>query len=358
MGGMSAPIRLGFVVNFVPSDPPGRWLGSYLPTSQYSSEILTALPRSGSLRAWRDWLPPYVSEFFHLGRRHYPLDAFDVLFTWELRTTLATILLRRITGQRNARVISLNPALKGWSLRALPLLRPLLRDADCFVFFSRDEQETQWRQMRLDHERFVFVPRFAEAKADTLSRRNGDGSADRFVLALGHSNRDFPTLWDALRGTELRMVMYRNAWMRGRELPNITAITPILPAADEDRLVSCATMHVIPLKPASFSAGLTVLLRAMAHGKAVIVSDTTGIREYVSDGLTGVLVPPGDPVALRDAMLRLWRDPAERERLGRNAAEAVRERFAADRVALELADMARRVLRSNVRGEEVKCASW
>jgi hypothetical protein len=354
VGGMSAPIRLGFVVNFVPSDPPGPWLGAYLPKGQYSTEILTALPRPGSFWAWRDWLPPYISEFVHLGRRRYQLDAFDVLFTWELRNTLATIVLRRMTGQHSARLISLNPALKGWSLRALPLLRPLLRDADCFVLFSRDEQETQRRQMRLGHERFVFVPRFAEAKADTVSRRDGDCSTDRFVLALGHSNRDFPTLWDALRGTELRTVMYRNAWMRGRELPNITAITPILPAADEDRLVSSATLLVIPLKPASFSAGLTVLLRAMAHGKAVVVSDTTGIRDYVSDGLTGVLVPPGDP----DAMLRLWRDPAERERLGLNAAEAVRERFAADRVALELADMARRVLRSNVRGEEAKCASW
>lgn len=356
MAAMKPPLRVGFVINFEPSDPPGRWLGVYLPEDSYRTELVPALAPRDSIWGRPRWLPPYLREFLHLARRRPRLDTFDILFTWELRNTLATILLRRLTNQRRARVVSLNPMVKGWASLALPLLRRLLRDADCIVSFSTAEQGALCRQLRLPPERFRFVPRFAEARA--ASPEDGsDDDGEAFVLALGHSNRDFPTLWEALRGTDLRVVMYRNPWMHGRELPNVRAIPSLLAAADEAALVAQAAFHVIPLKPAAFSSGLTVLLRAMGQGKAVIVSDTTGIRDYVRDGETALLVPPGDAGALRDAMLRLWRDPEERERLGRNAAQAVRDQFAAPNFALQLARIAQEIVGTSTPPKEMQCES-
>jgi glycosyltransferase involved in cell wall biosynthesis len=58
----------------------------------------------------------------------------------------------------------------------------------------------------------------------------------------------------------------------------------------------------------------------------------------VSDGVTGVLVPPGDSAALREALQRLLSDPRERRRLGRNARRAVEEQFSLDRYVDALAD--------------------
>ncbi len=43
MAAMTGPLRLGFVINFEPSDPPGRWLGTYLPEDRYGTELLAAL---------------------------------------------------------------------------------------------------------------------------------------------------------------------------------------------------------------------------------------------------------------------------------------------------------------------------
>jgi glycosyltransferase involved in cell wall biosynthesis len=64
---------------------------------------------------------------------------------------------------------------------------------------------------------------------------------------------------------------------------------------------------------------------AMAHGRAVVAGDVGGLRDLVVDGETGLLVPPRDAGALREALERLLADPALRRRLGANARERVRE---------------------------------
>jgi glycosyltransferase involved in cell wall biosynthesis len=49
-------------------------------------------------------------------------------------------------------------------------------------------------------------------------------------------------------------------------------------------------------------------IEAMAHARAVVASDTGGVREWLVEGETGYLVPPGDPDALRAALSRLLDD--------------------------------------------------
>ncbi|MGE0697755.1 MAG: glycosyltransferase family 4 protein [Hyphomicrobiaceae bacterium] len=58
------------------------------------------------------------------------------------------------------------------------------------------------------------------------------------------------------------------------------------------------------------------LLEAASSARAVVVSDVPGCRHFVRDGVEGLVVPPGDPAALADALARLAVDPGLRERLG------------------------------------------
>lgn len=65
-------------------------------------------------------------------------------------------------------------------------------------------------------------------------------------------------------------------------------------------------------------------IEAMAAGVPVVAAAAGGIPHIVADGVNGVLVPPGDAVALTTALDRLLGDPAERRRLadaGRREAE-------------------------------------
>ena len=81
----------------------------------------------------------------------------------------------------------------------------------------------------------------------------------------------------------------------------------------------------------------SVIPEAMAQGCPVIGSAQGGIAEAVQDGRTGLLVPPGDPAALADAMHRLASDPHLRHGLGQAAFAFVRAHLNAQvqSVALE-----------------------
>jgi glycosyltransferase involved in cell wall biosynthesis len=70
-----------------------------------------------------------------------------------------------------------------------------------------------------------------------------------------------------------------------------------------------------------------VAREAMAHGRAVVVSSAGGLREAVEDGVTGLVVPPRDPVALRAAIERLLADRDLRSALGAAAREAATRQF-------------------------------
>ena len=66
---------------------------------------------------------------------------------------------------------------------------------------------------------------------------------------------------------------------------------------------------------------------AMAHARPVVASAVGGLLDLVVDGETGLLVPPRDVPALRDALDRLLGDAGLRRRLGEAGRARVRERF-------------------------------
>jgi len=65
----------------------------------------------------------------------------------------------------------------------------------------------------------------------------------------------------------------------------------------------------------------TVLSEAMAHGTPVVATAVGGLPEVVTDGVDGVLVPPGRPDALAAGVLRVL---ADRERMGAAARESAK----------------------------------
>jgi glycosyltransferase involved in cell wall biosynthesis len=74
-----------------------------------------------------------------------------------------------------------------------------------------------------------------------------------------------------------------------------------------------------------------VVLEAMALGKPVIASLIAGTREQVIDGVSGILVAPGDAVGLANALRAFLQDPAYCKELGEQGYERFKEDFTADR---------------------------
>ena len=89
---------------------------------------------------------------------------------------------------------------------------------------------------------------------------------------------------------------------------------------DVPELIALAAVLVLPSLAESFGF---VLAEAMSFGKPVVASAIGGIPEVVTDGETGILVPPANPGRLADALCRLLTDRDLAGRMGENGRRSV-----------------------------------
>ena len=171
----------------------------------------------------------------------------------------------------------------------------------------------QW----VDHEFFSQ----AEATPDS-----GD-----YVLSCGREARDYPTLQKAAVGMPVHFRVIASGWGPGAGFDpatNIAATANVevqhgLPYRDLRDAYAGARLIVVPLDDVDYAAGVTGMCEAMSMGKAIVVSASPGVADYVKDGVSGLVVPVGDPRALREAVQALWNDPARCARMGQYGREWV-----------------------------------
>jgi 2-deoxystreptamine N-acetyl-D-glucosaminyltransferase/2-deoxystreptamine glucosyltransferase len=84
-------------------------------------------------------------------------------------------------------------------------------------------------------------------------------------------------------------------------------------------LLAAADVLVLPSRYEELG---TVVLEAMRAGVPVVAADTGGVSATITDGVTGLLVSPGQPAALAAAVRRVLTDDG----LARRLADAARER--------------------------------
>jgi glycosyltransferase involved in cell wall biosynthesis len=98
-------------------------------------------------------------------------------------------------------------------------------------------------------------------------------------------------------------------------------------------LFESAAVFALP----SYSAGLPIgLLEAMSAGVPVVATPVGGIPEVLADGVSGLLVAPGDTATLSRRLGKLLLDPALAERIGGAARESVRRRHSPERALAQL----------------------
>jgi glycosyltransferase involved in cell wall biosynthesis len=88
-----------------------------------------------------------------------------------------------------------------------------------------------------------------------------------------------------------------------------------------------AASNVIVLPTLKREGLARAVLEAMAYGCPAIVSSTGGNPEQVADGESGYVVPPDDPQALAEAIVKLWKDPEKCERFGVEARRRIETIF-------------------------------
>jgi glycosyltransferase involved in cell wall biosynthesis len=189
----------------------------------------------------------------------------------------------------------------------------------------------------------IDLRRFAEVRADNVRAEFGIpgnraliGVVGRLHPAKGHSDlivalallRDggYDATCLIIGSGELRATLEREVARHG--LTDRVIFTG--QRSDVPRLMAALDVLAMP----SLWEGLPMtLLEAMALGKAVVATRVGGIPDVIVDGETGLLVTPGDTVALASALRRLLTETQLKESIGQRAWTLLRQRYDVTRTA-------------------------
>jgi glycosyltransferase involved in cell wall biosynthesis len=138
------------------------------------------------------------------------------------------------------------------------------------------------------------------------------------MSAGGDRHRDPQTLFSALAVVKEQMPEAEIVVQSRSPLPAPPGIAKIraLSHTGLRDLYARASVVVVATSSNLHVSGMTVGMEAMATGRPVAMTGTPGMEDYISDGVTGRLTPPGDPAALAASVLALLRDPVTARRMG------------------------------------------
>jgi glycosyltransferase involved in cell wall biosynthesis len=215
---------------------------------------------------------------------------------------------------------------KAWLFR----LFGLGRFVDTMFVYASAQKAFIERALRVKPSRVVLTSFMADTVFFAPAEHLGESErAVPTICAAGLEYRDYDTLIRAVRGLDVHVVIAAaSPWSKrantteGRELPPNVEVCS-LGFADLRQLYADSSFVVMPLHDVDFQAGVTTVLEAMAMGKAVICSHTTGQTDVIIDGETGIYVPAGDRAALRKAIVALLDDPVRAKAIGKAARAGV-----------------------------------
>lgn len=236
----------------------------------------------------------------------------------QLLDTRTPPLLRRVTGPWVARVADvvetlgpglgeLYPPVLGLGERHVPVLPPI--DVDQFDPGAGARAAAR-RELDVAEGRVVV---------GTVGNRNPQKGQDALIRAFAALRAERPELVLRILGAtspgheRYEELLHETVRAHGlREPDDVAFVDPgtrvpqLLPAFDVMVVSSVPRSEGIP----------TVLFEAMATGVACVTTEVGAVREAVADGETGLVVPPLDDAALREAIGRLVADPALRAQMG------------------------------------------
>ncbi|MDX2168966.1 MAG: glycosyltransferase [Deltaproteobacteria bacterium] len=283
----------------------------------------------------------------------------DVAHSFLYRANLLTRLAGRLARRRPA-VVTGHHTLTPYAGAAATLSSRVTRGlSDCLVAPSQAVRQALVDKERVARERIVVIENGVDAAR--FDRRPGAalraelGLAPETVLVgfvgrLSFEKRLVDLLASVAALRARRLPMHAVIIGDGAERPGLEAAIRGLGLQGHATLLGVrrdlpplyAAMDVFAL-PSMEEAAPTVLLEAMACGRAVVATRVGGAADMVEDGVSGLLVDPERPAELTAALAALAADAALRARLGAAAHRRVRAHFTVERMVDRHAELYRRL---------------
>ena len=318
--------------------PSTRWLWDYLPDSNTQVDFLYVRPTSDRYPGYGK-IFSYYPAYFHQGWQAFQrMTDYDIIVAWEANTALPLALLRSLAGRRQPALFVLNFVLKGRPVHDfLPLARFAMRSVNRITCLSQAEIKEYCRLLDFPSERCTKLQGPFRDYFEGSSRAVSNGN---YIFSAGRSHRDYHTLAEAVRDLSVPVIINARPFnVKGIQPADNLKINPFLPFDHYLLMLEAARFVVVPLLPARHASGETFMIQAMTASKAVIASQTFSTQEMIAPGVNGLLVPPGDPQALRQNILMLLDNPELVKRIGQAARQHYQEHWSFPVVARQVDEM-------------------
>lgn len=207
---------------------------------------------------------------------------------------------------------------------------------DRFVVYCRKQSEFILDRWRLGPDRVACIPFMVDADFFDPAKVTRQRGPRPRICSVGLERRDYPTLLNAIDGLDVDVVIAaaspwskRSDGISGGHVPSNVTVRRF-DQYELRQLYADCDMMVMPLQNVDFQAGVTAILEAMAMGKPVLCSQTSGQTDVIVEGENGSYVPVGDASALRSRIVRLLAAPEDLARMGTRAREGVVRNFTLD----------------------------
>ncbi len=220
----------------------------------------------------------------------------------------------------------------------------LPRAAGIFTF-TRPQREALIEQFKLDPDRVRYIP-FGIAVDRWVLPAERVLTRPLVVTAGNDRDRQPEVCLEAVRLAQHEVPDLRLEVLSDREmsLPPEIGVQRRASGFDDMRATYArASVVVVTTRPNLHGSGMTVALEAMACGVPVVATATAGMEDYIEDGVTGLLAPPGQPEEVAERVARLVQDTSLARDIGLAGRDSVRCRHTSARMVSDLASLINRV---------------
>lgn len=192
----------------------------------------------------------------------------------------------------------------------------MLSSVDRLVVFSQLERGLYAKAFDLPEDRFDVI--YWGVNPPDVDSTKSPLEQGEYVCAIGGNARDYRTLLEAARlMPEIRFVcVVRPNSLQNLDIPANVTVHINLPLDQAMNILLHSRFMVLPLLHSEVPCGHVTIVAAMHLGKAFIITDSEGVRDYVQNGINAMTIPPCSAAALVEATERLWRAPALCKSLG------------------------------------------
>ena len=180
-----------------------------------------------------------------------------------------------------------------------------LKTINEFVVYSRFEQALYPDYFGLDPARFRFLPWAMDPPKPSQYLQNNISVP--YLCAIGGEGRDYKLLAEVMRALpKLHMIIVARPYsITGAKFPDNVQVFTNMPLADTWAIATNSIGLAVPLISDRTACGHITLVGAQQLGIPLVVTQSEGISDYITDNETGRLVPSGDAAALRAALIEL-----------------------------------------------------